>query len=103
MAYSTGMRRPVASSQATIEALLERSKRPTKKVPIRSTFVQQGTQRSPRPGPLAELVRRHDDRALELYLLFRAVASGGDWAVTESSQLWARALDLGSGPTAKAA
>jgi hypothetical protein len=52
---------------------------------------------------LAELVRRHDDRALDLYLLFRAVASGGDWAVTESSQLWARALDLGTGPSARAA
>jgi hypothetical protein len=48
-------------------------------------------------------VRRHDDRALDLYLLFRAVASARDWAVTESSQLWARALDLGTDASAGAA
>ncbi len=98
-----GMKRPVASSQATIEALLERSKRPTSEVPIRRTFVQQGTRKAPGPGPLADFVRRHDDRALDLYLLLRAVASGGDWEVGESSLIWARCLDLGSADTARSA
>src|SRR4051794_38025646 len=83
-----------ASGRETIAALLTRSRRDA--VPLRRTFVQQGTPRQPTPGPLAEFVRRHDDRGLELYLLFRAVASASPWNVDASVRLWARTLDLGS-------
>lgn len=48
-------------------------------------------------------MRRHDDRALELYLLLHAVASADPWNVDESAKLWARALDLGTGPSATSA
>lgn len=83
----------LASAKETIEALLRRSRRQA--LPLRRSFVQQGTIRSPEPGPLADFVRRRDDRALELYLLFRAVASAMPWNVDESALLWARTLDLG--------
>ena len=90
-----GAGQPVpASGQETIAALLTRSRRDA--VPLRRTFVQQGTPRQPEPGPLAEFVRRHDDRGLELYLLFRAVASASPWNVDASTRLWARTLDLGA-------
>jgi hypothetical protein len=62
--------------------------------------VQRGIRRSPEPGPLADFVRRHDDRALELYLLFLAVASAPPWNVDESAKVWARALHLGATPGA---
>lgn len=87
-----------ASAQETIEALLRRSRRQA--LPLRRSFVQQGTARSPEPGPLADFVRRRDDRALELYLLFRAVASAAPWNVDESALLWARSLDLGTSRSA---
>jgi hypothetical protein len=83
-----------ATGRETIAALLARSRRDA--VPLRRTFVQQGTPRQPVPGPLSEFVRRHDDRALELYLLFRAVASAPPWNVDASTRLWARTLDLGA-------
>ena len=91
----------IATPQSTIEALLRRSKRHD--LPLRRTFVQRGTPRSPEPGPLAEFVRRHDDRGLELYLLFRAVASAAPWNVEESARVWARSLDLGSDRSALSA
>lgn len=91
----SGAASPVpASGRETIAALLRRSGRDA--VPLRRTFVQQGTPRQPEPGPLAEFVRRHDDRGLELYLLFRAVASAAPWNVDASTRLWARTLDLGT-------
>lgn len=46
------------------------------------------------PGPLAEFVRAHHDRALHQYLLAHAAASGGDWGIAYESPIWARALGL---------
>jgi hypothetical protein len=57
------------------EEFLEAAQRKNKVVPIRRLFVQQGKQRRPRPGPLAEMVRRHDATALDLYLLALAKAT----------------------------
>ncbi len=90
---------PVATPISTIKEILRRSKRPA--VPIRKTFVQQLTG-SRRGGPLARLVRNHDERALELYLLILAAASGGDYDVSHAAAVWARALYLQgkSGPSA---
>lgn len=85
---------PVASRESTIAALLARSQRKSGAVPIRWVFLQRGAGRSLHPGPLASLVRRHDERALELYLLLRAVASAAPWSSTEDARVWARALGL---------
>jgi hypothetical protein len=86
--------RPTITRQATIEALLDRSKRPNKAVPIRRAFLQQGTLRRPEEGPLATLVRRHDMRALDQYLLLHAAASADPWNVDLPAATWARAMGL---------
>lgn len=94
---------PVLSQKETIELLLERSKRPTATVPIHRSFVQQGPQGKPKPGPLAAFVKERRERALQLFLLAHAVASGGNFSVTEWSTTWARCIglfDMTSGPTA---
>jgi hypothetical protein len=93
---------PVLGRRETIELLLTRSLRPKDAVPIRNSFVQQGPQGKPRPGPLASFVTQRRERALELFLLAHAVASGGDFSVTEWATTWARSLgmfDESSGPT----
>ncbi len=63
-------------------------------MPIRKSFVQQGTRRSPEPGPLAELVRSHNGAALKLYLLFLAAASSAPWDVRLPASVWARASNF---------
>lgn len=81
------------SAQKTIEALLHKSVRPH--LPLAKTFVQQrDSDGKGRPGPLSQFVSSHHDRALRQYLLFHAVASGGDWGAAFPSQVWARALRL---------
>jgi hypothetical protein len=87
---------PHALRDGTVDRLLERSHR-TGGVPIRNAFVQQGSQRSPRPGRLKDLVSAHDERALDLYLLQRAVASADPWDVRLDARVWARALGLPAG------
>ncbi len=81
-----------------MKALLDASKRRGAGVPIRRTFVQQGPQREPVPGPLHPLLRGHDERALDLFLLHRAAASSEPWDVVRDARMWARALGL---PTPK--
>ncbi|MGH2355066.1 MAG: hypothetical protein ACRDJN_25945, partial [Chloroflexota bacterium] len=63
---------------------------------------QQGSQSQLKPGPLAQLVRHHDERALELYLLILAAASAPPYDVTHPARVWARVLFLegNSGPAA---
>lgn len=89
---------PADPQQGTVDALLASAGRSTNSVPLRTTFVQQGSQRHPRPGPLHYLVRAHDERALDLFLLHRALASSEPWDVTRDSRVWARTLGL---PTPK--
>jgi hypothetical protein len=93
-------RPPTPTQQETIEELLARSKREA--VPIRWSFVQRGTRKRPQPGPLAEFVGHHDERALDLYLLVHAAASAARWNVELPARVWARMLDLhdASGPSA---
>jgi hypothetical protein len=52
--------------------------------------VQQGPQR---PW-LREILRHHDERALDLYLLFRALATSDPWDVARDSRVWGRAIGL---------
>ncbi|MGH9116701.1 MAG: hypothetical protein ACRD0A_02125 [Acidimicrobiales bacterium] len=85
-------RAATATQQDTILALLERSKR--RELPIRKTFLQQGRGRVRTPGPLASLVRNHDERALDLYLLVHAVCSGEGFDVTMPAGVWARSIGL---------
>ena len=80
-------------------ALLERSNR--SEVPIRKTFLQQGTGKVRIPGPVATLLRNHDERALDLYLLVHAVCSAGDFDITLPAGAWARAIGLGNNASGK--
>lgn len=77
----------------TIEHMLEQSRR-TVGVQIRRDFVQTGTQKKPASGVLGTLVRTHNERALDLYLLHRLCAVSDPWDVKKPSTLWARALGL---------
>ena len=82
-----------ATSQTTIEALLENSQRDH--LPLAHLFVQHrdGDDRGI-PGPLFWFVRAHHERGLHQYLLAHAGASGGAWDIAYDSRVWARALGL---------
>jgi hypothetical protein len=82
--------KPAREQRETIAALLNAAKRKKQAVPLRREFVQQGAQRTPLPGPLREIVRHHDERALDLYLLFRALASSDPWDVKRDARVWGR-------------
>lgn len=82
-----------ATQKQTIEALLENSKRDS--LPLSHLFVQHRTDDNRgTAGPLAGFVSSHHQRALELYLLAHAAASGGDFDIAYDSRVWARALGL---------
>ena len=97
--------RPPVTQDETIAALLARTKRRgDPSVPIRKTFLQQGTDRQRTPGPLAALCTNHDDRALDLYLLVMAIASSSTpYAASLPSAAWARMLGLSDSANAKQA
>lgn len=86
--------------QETVAALLERSKRRTQRVNIRQSFVQGGAQALPVPGPLHLMLKAHDERALDLFLLHRALVSKAlpgpiPWhSHPLDARVWARALGL---------
>jgi hypothetical protein len=83
---------PVDGQAATLAALLDAAGRKGVAVPLRRSLVQQGTQREPKPGPLQQIVQRHDETALDLYLIFMALASSAPWDVTRDAKVWGRAL-----------
>jgi hypothetical protein len=88
------------SAQETNKAILKQARR-TVGVPVRGGFVQGGVRGRPTPGPLSILVRRRAERDLDLLLLTIAQASASPWDVRHPSQVWARALNLGTAsPTA---
>lgn len=82
----------VATPLETVATLLDGSNRIENGTPLRNTFLQQGTNANPEPGPLAGLVRNGDKRGLDLYLLVKAVASAGDFNSHRGADVWARAL-----------
>ena len=67
-------------------------------VPLRTSLVQSGAQSTPVHGPLHKLVRNHDERGLDLYLMLRAKASSdqvsGAWDVRHEASVWASGLGL---------
>lgn len=71
------------------------------RVPYRTSFLQKRSGSKVTSGPLAELARRHDSNALNLYLLAVAVASHEPFQANFEASVWARALDL-RGPAARA-
>lgn len=87
-----------ATPKQTVEALLDRSKRPKRALPIRNTFIQEKDNRwrSTGPGPLAAFVSGGDGTALDLNLLVRAVASSDNeddgYSVRQAAGVWARAV-----------
>lgn len=86
---------PIPGQQAAIEALLKASARTSQRVNIRNSFVQGGDQKHPVPGPLHKIVRAHDDRALDLFLLHRTLVSADPWTSRPlSSAVWARMLGV---------
>lgn len=97
------LERLVATREETVAALLRRSRRKGDAVPIRRAFLQQRLHRRPQAGPLAMLVKSRDERALDLYLLFHAVASAEPWDVSLPSGVWARSLGLGTSKAAQSA
>ncbi|MCX4657605.1 hypothetical protein OG249_37750 [Streptomyces microflavus] len=88
----------VMTQKESIEYLLGRSKRKDDTFPIRREFIQARVEGlllgepTTGPGPLSKLLRA--PHALELLLLVYAVTTGGDFGVTERSQLWARAAGI---------
>ncbi|MFD7380905.1 hypothetical protein [Streptomyces anulatus] len=87
----------VMTREESIEYLLGRSQRQGDTFPIRREFIQarvEGLFGEPttEPGPLSKLLRA--PHALELLLLVYAVTTGGDFGVTERSQLWGRAAGI---------
>lgn len=91
----------VASRQETIDAILKKSQRQGF-VPIHTFFVQGGPQRHPIPGPLAKLVRAHDERALDLYLLLVALATKEPHSVIQPAGVLGRAIGLPGTPSGRA-
>ncbi|MFJ3084608.1 hypothetical protein ACIPJG_33325 [Streptomyces halstedii] len=99
------MTKRVMTQEESIEYLLRRSQRHDDVFPIRREFIQRrikGPFGEPTtgPGPLSELLRA--PYALELLLLVHAVTTGGDYGVTERSQLWGRAAGISMLPDQKA-
>lgn len=84
---------PVAGQAETVEAMLVGSKRSGQAVPIRSSFVQQGTRGSRTAGPLASFVGARDEVALDLFLLVLAGASAPPHDIMRAAQVWIRALN----------
>jgi hypothetical protein len=83
----------IADRQFTIEFYLDRSDRPT--LPLGLGFAQGRSENNrPGPGPLAELVRRGRETALEQYLLLHAIASDGTegFNVRLPAATWGRAI-----------
>jgi len=87
--------KPSTEQQDTIEALLDASRRGTRRVNIRQSFVQGGSQSRPVPGPIHHMLQAHDERALDLYLLHRALVSSEPWSTRPlDSRVWARAVGV---------
>lgn len=83
---------PTATRQETLETFLKDAKRTA--LPLRNTFVQKGTQRRPRPGPLADIVRSGSDRILELYLIAHAIAAKRPFNVARDARVWGRMVGM---------
>ena len=84
---------PDPTADKTVDAILATARRG--RTPLRHSFIQQGSQRDPAPGPLRALVASSNRRAILLYMLAQAKASSEPWDVSLPASVWARALGLG--------
>lgn len=84
---------PPVSVEATIDALVEESKRDPD-FPLRYEFLQRRANGNVHPGRLASLVSAGDRRALLLFLMLATKASSEPWSVCLAAPVWARALGL---------
>lgn len=84
---------PEVSAADTIDAIVRASKRP-KDFPLRREFLQRRVDEVVIPGPLSELVKAGDHRALLLFLLLLTKASAQPWDAALPAATWARALDI---------
>jgi hypothetical protein len=83
----------IATGPETAAALAAAAGRKAKATPIRRVLVQPHERAAQsHGGPLAQLVRRRDRRALVLYLMIVTMASKEPWDVTRDAQIWARFL-----------
>lgn len=81
-----------ATPKETKNALLQKAQRKVQAAPIRVTFVQQGRGKATKPGPLAALVKHHDELGLDLFLFAHAMASHEPYAIHQPAAVLARAL-----------
>jgi len=88
------MEKPQVTQLDTVLALVEKSKRRTGPR-LRKTFLrkEQGKKQFS-GGPLSWFVQRHDDRALDAYLLLQLVAVDEPFDVWFHNKVWGRALDI---------
>lgn len=84
---------PAPTAEETVDAILATARR--RRTPLRHSFLQQGSPRDPKPGPLKALVSSGNRRAIRLYMLAQAKASAEPWDVSLPASVWARALGLG--------
>jgi hypothetical protein len=87
----TGMEMPIMTPEATLQEMLRKAQR-REGTPVRRAFVQAGTRRSPKPGPLASFITSRDRTALDLYLLAVTLATKEPYRVIYAAGWWARAL-----------
>jgi hypothetical protein len=88
--------KPNFGQAETISAQLKDSGRPSEATPLHRSFLQQGPLRKPKPGPLAEIVKSHDESALDLYLLLHTLSSSEPWDVVRDARIWGRMIGHGS-------
>jgi hypothetical protein len=94
MAPDTDTKQPPEVTPAeTVDEIVAVSKR-QKFFPLRRDFLQRTVDGNPVAGPLSELVKAGDKRALLLYSLLLTKASAEPWDAALPSVVWARALDL---------
>lgn len=84
----------LATPIETQMALLNKSARQTREVPVQRAFVQAGERRHPIPAPLSRFVSHHDGTALRGYLLALAGASAAPFDIKQPAEVWARALRI---------
>ena len=89
------------TKEETLVSLLKKSQR-RRGVPIRKTFLQQGSRTEPQPGPIATLVRHRDERALDLFLLHRTLATKAPYDTRLEAGVWARMISA-EGPSGRTA
>lgn len=94
MAPQTGPPRPTVTSADTVDEIVASAKRRKGDFRLRHGFLQRRLKGNPVPGPVAELVRSRDRRALLLFLLLATKASAEPFNVALPSAVWARALGI---------